>query len=312
MEFAFHNPLFDPLSGDQKDIFPELRDRAQYVDEHGYKYFLLNDHLWQIGVIGGSEAPILEAYVTLAAVAEATKNIHVGTLVTCVNYRNPALLAKMIATMDVNSGGRAFLGMGAGWFEEEYVGYGYEFPPTKARFQELREALQIVKKLWTEPAATYEGEYHSIANAILEPKPLQKPRPKIMIGGGGPKVTMRIAAEEADITNQVGHPDAFIAAQAALKAHCGAIGRDYAEIERTKTENVTLAATQEQADEKWRSFGAPMRGNWKTCVGTPDDAIKLVRYYEEIGVDTLVVNFHGNDRESLELFTTEVKPAFAK
>lgn len=311
MEFAFHNPLFNPLSGNEKDIFPELRARAQYVDEHGYKYFLLNDHFWQIGVIGGAEAPILESYVTLAAIAEATKRIHVGTLVTGVNYRNPALLAKMIATLDVNSRGRALLGIGAGWFEEEYVGYGYEFPPAKMRFQELRETLQIVKRLWTQSNATYTGEYHNITNAILEPKPLQKPHPKILVGGGGPKVTLRIAAEEADITNQVGHPDNFVAAQVALKAHCEAIGRDYAEIEKTKTENITLRANRAQAEAKWQSFGSPMRGNWKTLVGTPADAIKLLKYYQEIGVDTLVVNFHGNDWESLELFTTEVKPEFA-
>ena len=152
-------------------------------------------------------------------------------------------------------------------------------------------------------------EHFSLFEAHLEPKPLQLP--KILIGGGGPRVTMRIAAEEADITNQVGHPDNFISAQSALKQHCADIGRDYSEIERTKTENVTLAVTSEKAEEKWRSFGSPGRGNWKTCVGTPADAITLIQYYEEIGVDTLVVNFHGNDRESLKMFTEEVMPAFS-
>ena len=310
MEFAFHNPRFVPSTGDRKDIFPELRERAQYVDAHGYKYFLLNDHLWQIEVIGPPEEPILEAYMTLAAVAEATSRIHVATLVTCVSYRNPALLAKMVATLDVNSGGRAFLGIGAGWFEEEYEGYGYTYPPNPVRFQELRETLKIVKAMWAEDRAVYEGQYRSVAGAIMEPKPLQR-MPKILIGGMGPNVTMRIAAEEADITNAFGHPDGFIKARDALERHCKDIGRDFSEIEKTKTENVTLAATRERAEEKWRSFGSPGRGAWRTCVGSPADAIDLVRYYEEIGVDTLVVNFHANDRESLELFTTEVMPAFA-
>ena len=310
MEFAFHNPLFIPSTGNPKDIFPELRDRAQYVDEHGFKYFLLNDHLWQIGVIGPPEEPFLESYMTLAAVAEATKRIHVATLVTGVNYRNPALLAKMIATLDVNSGGRAFLGIGGGWFKEEYEGYGYDFPRDGARLRQLRETVQLIKRLWTESKVTYHGDYIHAVDALLEPKPLQQPRPRVLIGGTGPKVTLRIAAEEADITNAVGHPENFINALEALKGHCADIGRDHREIEKTKTENVTLAATVERAEEKWRGFGSPGRGNWKTLVGTPDDGIKLLKWYEELGVDTLVVNFHGNDRESLELFTTEVMPAF--
>ncbi|MBM3940024.1 MAG: LLM class F420-dependent oxidoreductase, partial [SAR202 cluster bacterium] len=309
MEFAFHNPLFIPKTGKDADIFPELRERARYVDQHGYKYFLLNDHLWQIGVIGPPEEPFLEAYITLAAVAEATKRIGIGTLVTCTSYRNPALLAKMIATLDVVSGGRALLGIGAGWFVEEYKGYGYPFPSDGVRLQQLREAVQLAKRMWTEDEATYEGKHFSVRDAILAPKPLQKPHPRVLIGGQGPKVTMRIAAEEADAVNATGHPDGFKAMFAALKRHCEDIGRDYREIETTKTENVTLAPTRERAEAKWRSFGSPMRGNWKTLVGTPKDGIEMVKMYEQIGVTTLIVNFHGNDRESLELFTERVMPA---
>lgn len=310
MEFAFHHPLFLPATGEARDIYKELRARARYVDAHGYKYFLMNDHLWQIGVIGPPQEPFLEAYITLAAVAEATTRIGVGALVTCASYRNPALLAKMIATLDVVSGGRALLGIGAGWYQEEYAAYGYPYPRDGVRLQQLRETVQIAKAMWTQPHATYEGKHFTVRDAVCEPKPLQRPRPRVLIGGQGPKVTMRIAAEEADAVNATGHPDGFTAMFTALKGHCAAVGRDYREIETTKTENVTLAPARERAEAKWRGFGSPMRGTWKTLVGTPDDGIKMVRMYEEIGVKTLILNFHGNDQESLELFTERVMPAF--
>ena len=158
MKFGLHNNSFRPVSGRVADIYPQLRERVQWAEANGFDYCSVMDHLWQIPLVGPAEEPFMEAWVTLGAIAAATERVHLTTMVTSVGYRNPALLAKMVATLDLISGGRALLGIGAGNTENEHNAYGYPFPRPGVRLAQLREAVQLIKALWQEERATYEGK----------------------------------------------------------------------------------------------------------------------------------------------------------
>lgn len=311
IKFGLHNSAFLPVSGKAEDIYPELRDRAQWLDANGFTYMSVMDHLWQIPGVGAPEDPFLEGWMTLAAVADATKRLQLTTMVTSVGYRNPALVAKMVTTLDIISGGRAILGMGAGWYEAEYQGYGYTFPRPGIRLRQLREAIQIVKTMWERPRATFEGKYFVVRDAVLEPKPLQKPRPRILIGGGGEQVTLRIAAQEADMWNVPGAaPDVFARKAGILKRYANEAGRDIRRIELTKTDRLCLAPTRERAEDKWKARGAPPAA-YRGIVGTPEDAIVAIRHLEGVGMQGIFLSMPNADAETRDLLAKEVIPAFA-
>jgi F420-dependent oxidoreductase-like protein len=315
MKFALHNASFLPTTGNLKDVWPELRERALWMEANGFDYLSVMDHLWQIPGVGSSDEPFMEGWMTLAALAEATQRLQLTTLVTGVGYRNPALVVKMVTTLDLISGGRAILGIGGGWYKAEYDAYGYgaarDFPRPGIRLRQLREAVQMAKILWREPRATYEGRHFFLKDAILEPKPLQQPRPRIMVGGGGEKVTLRIVAEEADMCNfGGGGPKAFARKLDILRKHCQDVGRDMAEIEPTLMDRVILAPSRTKADDKWKAQGARERDGYRGLTGTPDDVVKLLREYEEVGVQGLFLMIPNADAESRELLAKEVIPAF--
>src|SRR5512141_879250 len=185
MKFGIHNPswLFGP---DPYNIFEAVKSKAQWCEEHGFAWFSVMDHLIQIPGVGAPEEPFMEGWTVLAALAPATSKIRLATLVSSVAYRNPALLAKMAAGIDIMSRGRLTFGIGAGWYFQEYGQYGYVFPEKPAvRIAQMVEAIKVAKAMWTEPRATFHGKYFNITDAILEPKPVQKPHPPIMIGGSG-------------------------------------------------------------------------------------------------------------------------------
>ena len=312
MKFGLHNNSFIPTTGGAERIFPEVRDRAQWLEGHGFDYMSFMDHLWQIPGVGPADQPFLEAWVTLGAVAASTERIQLTTMVSSIGYRNPALLAKMTATLDLVSGGRAILGIGGGWYEAEYDAYGFEFPRTGVRLGQLRDGVKLIKAMWSDERATYEGKHFVARDAILEPKPLQKPRPRVLIGGGGEKVTLRIVAQEADMCNfLMATPEVFAHKRALVEGYCSDIGRDPSEIEYTKLDRLCLAPTAEKADAKWEARGGRLPEGYRSLVGSPEQAVAQLKGLEAVRCEAVFVSCATDDWESLELFASEVMPALA-
>jgi alkanesulfonate monooxygenase SsuD/methylene tetrahydromethanopterin reductase-like flavin-dependent oxidoreductase (luciferase family) len=252
----------------------------------------------------------MEGWTVLAALAAVTQKIRLATLVTSVAYRNPALLAKMAAGVDIISGGRLTFGFGAGWYYQEYGQYGYQFPERPAvRIRQMEEALKLIKLMWSEPRATFYGKYFHVDDAILKPKPLQKPHPPILIGGGGEQLTLRVLARHGDACNFFGDPDAVKHKFDVLRQHCVAEGRDFNSIERTNLTGLFLARTDAELRAKCDRLGAPdpQRGAALTVA----QAIDLVGRYQDVGTQLLICRFHRNDWESMELLASEIMPHFA-
>jgi F420-dependent oxidoreductase-like protein len=278
-------------------IFENLTQIARDCEEQGYDSFWIMDHLIQIGLVGKSEDPILESYTALAALGTVTKRIKLGALCTCNFFRNPALLAKMGATVDEISKGRFWLGLGAGWFEEEARMYGYRFAQNKERLDMLEEALQIVKKAWTEKRPSFKGKYYSIDNLILSPKPVQRPRPPILVGGGGEKITLKLVAKYADACNLFPKGEELSRKLDALKVHCKAAKRSYSSILKTKLASVMFARSKEDALKKMDFHRPPWISleeySNSFLYGTAADIKREVEELEELGIDYLIINFRG-------------------
>ena len=207
----------------------QAREVAQAADEGGFDSIWVVDHFVQIP---DEAQPVLEAWTEVVAAAAVTRRVRIGQLVLCVSYRPPALLAKMAATLDQVSGGRLIVGLGAGWHQIEYTEYGYPFPPIGTRLAQLGEALEILRRMWSEERTTFDGKHFTVRDAPCNPKPVQRRLP-ILIGGGGERVTLRIVAQHADIWNGFGDPDRFAHKCAVLDEWCRRVGRDPAAIERS-------------------------------------------------------------------------------
>ncbi len=231
MRLGIHFTTFAPPGG-PAEIAPTIAATARAADEAGAAWFTFMDHYFQMEQLGGPPEPMLEGYTALGFVAGQTQRIRLGLLVTGVTYRHPGLLAKIVTTLDVLSGGRAMLGIGAAWYDREHEGLGVPFPPVAERFERLEETLQIVNQMWSGDDGPYEGVHYQLAETVNVPQPLQRPR--IIIGGGGERKTLRLVARYADACNlfAVG-PEAVQAKLEILARHCEAEGRDYATIEKT-------------------------------------------------------------------------------
>jgi F420-dependent oxidoreductase-like protein len=241
--FGYHMPSFSFANVPPEGLFAHLVELTEAADAAGFDLVTVMDHFYQIRGNGPETEPMLEAYTTLAALAMRTTRVRLGTLVTGVTYRNPALLVKMVTTLDVISGGRAVFGIGAAWNESEHTGYGFEFPPVRERMDRLGEALTIAKLMFTEERPGFSGRYYRIDRALNVPRPLQPGGPKILVGGGGEQRTLRLAARHADMTHWfVGSIDEFKHKQSVLEEHCRAVGRDPSSIVRTIGAPVTLGA----------------------------------------------------------------------
>jgi F420-dependent oxidoreductase-like protein len=234
---------------------PVLAEVASAADEAGFERISVMDHLWQIGVIGPPEHEMLEAYTALGFLAAHTKTAKLLTLVTGVVYRDPGLLAKAVTTLDVLSGGRAMLGIGAAWNEEESKGLGLLFPPTAERFERLEEALQICIRMFdATDESPFDGKYYQLGRLLNSPAPLTRPRPPILIGGGGEKKTLLLVAKYADACNLFPGPDVQHKLDV-LKQHCDTVGRDYDEIEKTVLFNFDLGEKGEKVGEIIEGLG---------------------------------------------------------
>ena len=247
MKLGLHISNFTwPESGTR--LGPLLADVAAAADDAGFERISVMDHLWQISVIGPPEHEMLEAYTTLGFLAAHTKRAKLLTLVTGVVYRDPGLLAKAVTTLDVLSGGRAMLGIGAAWNEEESRGLGLLFPPTAERFERLEEALQICRQMFAGDETPYQGTHYRLGRPLNSPLPITRPRPPILIGGGGEKKTLRFVAKYADACNLFATPDVARKLDV-LREHCEREGRDYDEIEKTVTMNLDPGEKGERVDE---------------------------------------------------------------
>lgn len=312
MKFGMHNSSWVGRA-DSVGAFEAVKAKAQWAEDHGFVWFSVMDHMIQIPRVGAPDEPVLEGWAVLAALAAVTSRIRLATLCTAVGYRNPAHLAKFAATVDLISQGRLTLGIGAGFFEDEYRQYGWEFPEHPAtRIRQMEEAIRLILKMWAEPRATFHGRYFHAKDAILEPKPFQRPHPPVLIAGSGEQLTLRAVARLGDGCNFVGADVAETRRKlSVLRAHCDAAGRDFEQIEKTHVQAWLLARTDAAVAAKrtahaQRSAREPSPG----FVGTVTEAVDLIGQYQDAGVELLIVG-DRNDEESRELFVSDVMPHFA-
>jgi len=288
------------------------------ADNLGYESAWLYDHFY---ALGDKNQPCLEAWTTLAALATATKRMKIGTMVTCANYRQPSLLAKMAATVDVLSGGRMVLGIGAGWYEEEYRAYGYEFPDRTSRMKQLKEALIIIQKLWTEDSASFKGQFYSIQNAQCLPKPVQKPRPRILIGiTTGKKTLPFFAVRYADGLNVTsGSIEECKAIVHSALSYCEKLDKDEGELIISWQGFVLIGDTVSEL-ESYIEKGAKRRGLLVSefrrnmadrgfIVGQPDACVHRLRELKDLGITKFFLGFTGDTEiRPLETFRDKVVP----
>jgi F420-dependent oxidoreductase-like protein len=290
-------------------LFNRVRDVVLECERLGYHSVWLDDHL----MFG--KRPILECWTTLATLSSLTTRIRLGTMVLCSSFRNPALLAKMAATLDVISGGRLEFGIGAGVQKEEHIAYGIPFPEAKIRIERMKEAVEIIKKMWTEEKASYKGKHYEINEARCEPKPVQKPHPPITIGGGGEKLTLKVTAQYADRYDFGYLPslELYKHKLEVLENYCRAVGRDPQEIEKScwPGGQVLIARHQKELGEKLLQR-KPKRITISdfeklNLVGTPDDCLKKLQPYADLGVTHFML-FFGDlpSLDGLRLFAGSV------
>ena len=309
MKFGIHNPSW-VYGSDPAEAFQAIKAKAQWAENHGFVWFSVMDHLIQIGGVGAPDEPFMEGWTVLSALAAVTSRIRLATLATSVGYRNPAHLAKIAAGVDLISRGRLTLGIGAGYFETEYNQYGWEFPARPAvRIRQMEEAVRLILAMWTEKRTTFHGRYFHVKDAILEPKPVQKPRPPVLIAGGGEQLTLRAVARLADACNIGGDPDMVRHKLSLLRGHCDGARRDYATIETTHNNSWLLARDEAAVAAKRERLTA--RGPLRGFVGTVSEAIDLIGQYQDAGVQLLINSDYRNDNETHELFASEIMPHFA-
>ncbi len=264
-----------------------------------------------------TQETVFECWTITAALARDTQRVKVGQMVTCIAYRSPALLAKMASTVDVLSHGRLYCGIGAGWYEHEWLAYGYGFPETRDRMRAFREATQIMVKMWTEEAPNFEGEYYHIRGPINEPRSVQKPYPSLWIGGGGEQVTLKLVAQYGNACNVGGDPAMVRHKLNVLREHCDKLGRNYDEIIRSSNVNIVLlkpgddpviATEAVRATYGW-SFEELTRS---ALVGTSEQVISHLQSLVDVGVNYFILYFPriAYDHEPLHRFAAEVAPHF--
>ena len=234
--------------GGPPELASKLSDIAQLAEDVGFDRLSVMDHVWQIHVIGPPEHEMLEAYTALGYLAARTRRLSLMTVVTGSTYRSPGMLAKMVTTLDVLSGGRAWLGIGAAWNDDEARGLDLFFPPLAERFERLEEILQICLQMWSDDDGPYNGRYYQLARTLNSPQSMSRPHPPILIGGSGERKTLRLVAKYAQSCNIFGGPD-FARKLDVLRGHCEAVGRNYDEIEKTVLYNFDVGEKGERAGQ---------------------------------------------------------------
>lgn len=260
------------VMGDPAGYSQRLAEIARATDEGGCAALTVMDHWFQMENLGGPEQPMLEAYTTLGYMAACTSRVQLGTLVTGVTYRHPGLLAKIVATLDVISGGRGFLGIGAAWYDREHAGLGVPFPALSERYERLDETLRICQQMWSDDNGPFEGRYYQLAETYCEPRPLTRPRPPILVGGSGERKTLPLVARYADACNlfTVGGPEGVANKLGIVAEHAKQAGRDPAEIEGT------ILFGYNPAED-------------------PDGFVSLMAEYARVGISQVWITVKGDD-----------------
>ena len=295
-------------------LFERVSEIALTAERSGFDSVWVMDHLYQIAVMGPPTNAMLEGYTLLGALAARTSNVRLGTLVTGVTYRNPALLAKITTTLDIISSGRAILGIGSAWNEQEHRGYGFEFPPPRERFERLTEAVQICRLMFREDAPSFDGTYYRIENALNIPRPVTPGGPPILIGGSGEKWTLRLVAERGDACNLFGDLATIRHKLSVLEAHCDEIGRDSSEITKTRLGGLLIGETDAKAQAKLAPFAANRgvteeQARGYALVGDPDAVGEQVQAFLDAGLDGLMFNMpDAHDLEPVELAGKTLAP----
>lgn len=308
IKFGIRLPAF-PLDDSSGAVFRDQVVNTLTILDGQFSSFWVADHFIPWFEPLDPMTDTLECFSTLAFLAGKFDHYHFGSIVMSQSYRNPALLAKMGATLQALSNGRFILGIGAGWKEDEYQAYGYPFPPTATRIHQMGEAVQIIKAMWTLPKASFSGKYYHVKDAICQPKP--DPLPPILIGGGGKKLTLRYVALYADWWNfPGGTAEHYASLLAALRDHCQAVGRDYDSITKTwGIECVAVADTEEAALQIAQT--SPLYNPETAIVGTPDQVEILLRRFTQMGVEHFILRFADfPDTHGAEAFAQEVLPRF--
>ena len=309
LKFGVFLPFYAFQTKTSNEDYEQLKTIVLECERLGYDSVWLDDHLMY------NNWSILEPWITLSALSSLTSKIRLGTMVTCNAHRNPALLAKTAATLDVISNGRVEFGIGAGCQETEHLAYGYDFPKASVRIEAVGEALEVITRLWTQEKANYQGKHYNLRDAICEPKPFQKPHPPITVGGGGEKLTMKITAKYANRFDwgSLSSVDDYKRKLDLLQEQCKVIGRDFENIERScwPGGQVLIAQNQRELEELislCKPASLPMdeyrKGNLS---GTPDECKKSLQVYVDLGVTYFMLYFADLPRtDGLKLFSEAV------
>jgi F420-dependent oxidoreductase-like protein len=289
IRMALQIPNFTYPNTPPSALFERVSASAREAESAGFDAVLVMDHFYQLPFLGTPDQYMLECYSLLSALARETSTVRLSALVTGNTYRNPAILAKTVATLDVVSGGRAILGLGAAWNEDEHLGYGIDFPPIRERMDRLDEALTIARAMFTQDRPSFAGRYYRIERALNSPPPIQPGGPRILVGGGGEQRTLKIAAQHADMTHwfplgleTLRHKTEVLA------RHCEAIGRDPATIQRTMATPVLLAANDREAKRVLATLPPERRAH--VAPGTPEQAAESLRPYLDAGFSGFTFN----------------------
>jgi F420-dependent oxidoreductase-like protein len=313
MKFGLQHPIFSfdySNHNNTSQILDSLKNLVTRAENASFDSFWVMDHFHQIPFVGKPEEPMLEGWTTLSVLAGITTKIKLGTLVTGIIYRHPSVLAKIAATLDILSKGRLFMGMGASYFEGESSAYGItsngSFPSNQERLLRLEEAIQIIRKMWTEePTASFNGKYYQIHNAYCNPKPIQKPSPPILVGGSGERKTLKIVAKYADACNLFGSAETLKRKLNILKEHCKSVGRDYDTILKTTLGAIIIDDDKEIAKKRVQQITRMPEEQIRefAIYGTPEDVSRQIKLLEEVGIQYLIGDLDlSRELEALEIF----------
>jgi F420-dependent oxidoreductase-like protein len=310
---SLHLPNFNYPGVEPDGLFEHLASIAGTAEDSGFSSITVMDHLHQIRGIGPRTNFMLEGNTILAGLAARTSRVSVGLLVGGVTYRNPALFAKATTTLDIISRGRAIFGIGAAWFEEEHDAYGFGFPPLKERFERLEEALQITRLMFTEEESSFEGRHYRTHNVLNNPRPLRGDIP-IMIGGSGERKTLRMVAQYADACNLFGDVERVQHLLGVLERHCETLGRDGAEITKTKMSQVYIGATHEAGQAKLDAAlaaGMPPERVAMALVGDPGEVAEQAHAFVEVGIEGLTLSIPDvHDLDVVRIAGESLSPVF--
>lgn len=314
--FGLQIPSFTYPGAGEEELFERVSSVAIAAEDAGFDSIWVMDHFFQIPFVGRREEPMFESYTLLGGLAARTRKARLGAMVTGVTYRPPALLAKEVTAIDVLSGGRAVLGIGAAWYDDEHESLGFSFPPLSERYGRLEEALQICRAMFREEAPSFEGRYYTINNAVNRPRPVQPGGPPILVGGSGERRTLRLVAKYADACNIFGDAEVARHKLSVLDRHCEELGRDPSTLTKTRLGTLVIAPTPKEVDALVDEVASRTGRDAESLrqavtAGAPDEVVEKVAQFFDAGLDGLVFNLPNvYDLDTVALAGSTLTEAF--